>query len=346
MHFCYLKCVCALVHPVPDSSHTTGQSVHPAGLEYTRWDDEEIDNSSTTSAPSSSNPRERRSSAYSLENEEVDFVDDVEDDKNIVRTKATLYIVDLNRKTHKRLSKKDRQYRWSMITVCIFYGLPVVQLLITSQRVLRDTGNEDLCYYNFDCANPLGVFVDFNHVISNLGYVLLGFLFILLTRRRQLQRHRTRKENPPVNGEPEKGVPAQFELFYAMALALIMEGFMSASYHICPSYSNFQFDTSFMYLIAGLGMLKIYQKRHADVLPNAYVSYAFFAFIILMAVLGVVYMAIYVWVTFSVALIFISLMLSAQIYFVGRWRLHCGESRTVEMRKISKKSRYHGSMMV
>ena len=32
-------------------------------------------------------------------------------------------------------------------------------------------------------------------------------------------------------------------------------------YHICPNHSNFQFDTAFMYTIAILAMLKIYQFR-------------------------------------------------------------------------------------
>ena len=37
------------------------------------------------------------------------------------------------------------------------------------------------------------------------------------------------------------GIPQHFGLFYAMGLALIMEGIMSACYHVCPNYSNFQF---------------------------------------------------------------------------------------------------------
>ena len=72
--------------------------------------------------------------------DEVDFGDDLRDDKNIVRSKTMVFVSDLTRKSRSRLSKKDRQYRWSMITICIFYGLPVAQLVITYQRVLRNTG--------------------------------------------------------------------------------------------------------------------------------------------------------------------------------------------------------------
>jgi hypothetical protein len=45
-----------------------------------------------------------------------------------------------------------------------------------------------LCYFNFLCAHPLMVLSDFNHVYSNLGYVLLGLLFLLQVWRRH-KRH-------------------------------------------------------------------------------------------------------------------------------------------------------------
>ena len=252
-------------NPIPDQSAqldaASSSNNNPAG---------------TPNVGSSNNiPRGRHGSGSSVESDP-----EVDDDEfhEVVRTKSIVYVTDLTHKSRERLSKKDRQYRWSMITICIFYGLPVAQLVITYQRVLRNTGNEDLCYYNFACANPLGIVSDFNHVISNSGYILLGFLFILLVRRRQLQYIKAKMENADdYEGDKAKGVSPQFELFYAMGLALIMEGLMSSSYHICPSYrfeihsrlallvciiasityplySNFQFDTSFMYLIGGLGM--------------------------------------------------------------------------------------------
>ena len=52
-----------------------------------------------------------------------------------------------------------------------------------------------------------------------------------------------------------------FGQFYAIGLALMMEGVLSGCYHVCPSYSNFQFDTAFMYTISILILLKIYQTR-------------------------------------------------------------------------------------
>ena len=41
------------------------------------------------------------------------------------------------------------------------------------------------------------------------------------------------------------GVPQFFGIYYAMGIALIIEGFMSSFYHICPSNANFQFGEQF-----------------------------------------------------------------------------------------------------
>lgn len=111
----------------------------------------------------------------------------------------------------------------------------------------------------------------------------------------------------------ECGIPKHFGLFYAMGTALMMEGLLSACYHVCPNYTNFQFgecppgsppptpgpptplsplcpppDTSFMYMIAGLCMLKLYQKRHPDINASAYSAYACLALVIFFSVVGVV----------------------------------------------------------
>ena len=69
------------------------------------------------------------------------------------------------------------------------------------------------------------------------------------------------------------GVPRQYSLYYAMGLALAMEGVMSACYHVCPTTITFQFDTTFMYLIAILMFMKLYQVRNNT--ANANVKFPF-----------------------------------------------------------------------
>ena len=50
----------------------------------------------------------------------------------------------------------------------------------------------------------------------------------------------------------------------------------------------FHTDTSFMYIIVCLGIVKLYQTRHPDIAANAHLVYAGFAVIILIAMIGVV----------------------------------------------------------
>ncbi|KAG5331301.1 SIDT1 protein, partial [Acromyrmex heyeri] len=170
----------------------------------------------------------------SLDEDDIDLMEDALSDKDVIRTKVILSVCDLARKEPRILRHKSRLYLYYLTTVAIFYTLPVVQLAVTYQRVLHTTGNQDMCYYNFLCAHPLGLLSDFNHLFSNFGYVMLGLLFIFLTYSRE-------------HNEPDKekikcyGIPQHYGLFYAMGTALIMEGILSASYHVCPSHSNFQF---------------------------------------------------------------------------------------------------------
>ena len=46
-----------------------------------------------------------------------------------------------------------------------------------------------------------------------------------------------------------------------MGWAMVMEGLMSTAYHVCPTTVNFQFDTTFMYLMAMLMTISLYHER-------------------------------------------------------------------------------------
>ncbi|XP_056612572.1 SID1 transmembrane family member 2 isoform X2 [Triplophysa dalaica] len=268
--------------------------------------------------------RSRRESLSSVEEDDYDTLADIDSDKNIVRTKKFLCVSDLSRKDKRVLSKKYQIYFWNIATIAVFYALPVIQLVITYQTVVNVTGNQDICYYNFLCAHPLGALSSFNNILSNVGYVMLGLLFLLIVLHRDIlhQRALQRKDTAAL----ECGIPKHFGLYYAMATALMMEGLLSACYHVCPNYTNFQFDTSFMYMIAGLCMLKLYQKRHPDINASAYSAYACLAAVIFFSVLGVVFGKdnSAFWIVFSVIHILATLLLSTQLYYMGRWRLDSG----------------------
>ncbi|NWV68495.1 SIDT2 protein, partial [Malurus elegans] len=265
--------------------------------------------------------RPRLDSLSSVEEDDYDTLADIDYDKNVIRTKQYLCVADLARKDKRVLRKKYQIYFWNIATIAVFYALPVVQLVITYQTVVNVTGNQDICYYNFLCAHPLGNLSAFNNILSNLGYVLLGLLFLLIILQREINYNRALLRNDA--HALECGIPKHFGLFYAMGTALMMEGLLSACYHVCPNYTNFQFDTSFMYMIAGLCMLKLYQKRHPDINASAYSAYACLALVIFFSVVGVVFGKgnTAFWIVFSIIHIVATLLLSTQLYYMGRWKL-------------------------
>lgn len=260
----------------------------------------------------------------SLDEDDIDLMEDAHLDKEVVRTKLVLSVCDLARKEPKILRHKSRLYIYYLITIATFYTLPVVQLVITDQHVLHVTGNQDLCYYNFLCSHPLGFLSDFNHVYSNFGYVLLGLLFIFLTYSRE-------KGNEDVTKNKSYGIPQHYGLFYAMGLALMMEGVLSGSYHVCPNHSNFQFDSSFMYIISVLCMVKIYHNRHPDINARAPVTFGVLAITIFLGLVGVLDGSLIFWITFTIIHLIVCLTLTAQVYYMGRWKLDGGVFRRVLM---------------
>ncbi|PVD27340.1 hypothetical protein C0Q70_12496 [Pomacea canaliculata] len=185
-------------------------------------------------------------------------------------------------------NEAPRVYLWILGTIALFYGLPAVQLVLTYSKKMNDTGDEDLCYYNFECAYPMrwGEYeiVSFNSIISNIGYIFLGILFLILVFLRNFQHIRHVLENPTCQNH--NGMREHFGLLYAMGFALIVEGVMSACYHLCPTSSNYQFDTSFMYAITSLCILKIYEIRHPDAHLKAHRHYFCMGVYTCIAVLG------------------------------------------------------------
>ncbi|XP_042241668.1 SID1 transmembrane family member 1-like [Homarus americanus] len=267
-------------------------------------------------------PLPHTASDSSLDEDDIDMLTDAESDKDIFRTKTFLYVSDLARKDMRVLTKKSQLYIWGLLTVGVFYAVPVIQLVITYQKVLDETGNQDLCFYNFWCAHPLGPLSDFNHVFSNIGYILFGILFIVVCIRRN--HHHKLVVQADYKIDKYYGIPQHFGIFYAMGGSLIMEGFLSACYHICPNNSNYQFDTSFMYVISVLSMLKIYQTRHPDINASASAVFAALAAAVLLGVIGVLAGTLVFLIIFGLIHVISCLLLSCHVYYMGRWKCDLG----------------------
>ncbi|CAF2112207.1 unnamed protein product [Rotaria magnacalcarata] len=222
-------------------------------------------------------------------------------------------------KDYEYLKQKFRVYPQTMGTIAIFYSLPVIQLVLQYQANINSIGNEDICYFNFLCTRQFAMLTAFNNVFSNIGYCALGALFFVIVYRRDNAYTRFITKNPDIS--KEYGIPQYFGLFYAMAIGLFMEGIMSACYHVCPSRQNFQFDTSFMFIMAALNIIKIYQLRHPDINPHSAGVFSFLAGIILVTVVGVYYDKQWFWISYAIVHIITCLIFTAKIYYMGRLKI-------------------------
>merc|ERR1719209_2333745 len=87
--------------------------------------------------------------------------------------------------------------------------------------------------------------------------------------------------------DPHTGTCASFSLFYTMGLTLFMIGLMSSCYHLCPTNVNFQFDTTYMYLLAIFMAINLFKSRHPDLSPDAASAFTFLAVSVALGVMSV-----------------------------------------------------------
>ena len=126
---------------------------------------------------------------------------------------------------------------------------------------------QDYCFFNFRCLKPekfwgYDVYM-WNHLLSNIGYIVLGLLFVLIVCIKECWDERDKSKRPL------KGVCHSYQLFKTMGLVLAMIGVMSSCYHFCPTDVNFQFDVTYMYLLAILMAINLFKGRHPDLTPQA-----------------------------------------------------------------------------
>ncbi len=69
----------------------------------------------------------------------------------------------------------------------------------------------------------------------------------------------TQQDIREIDSLKKLGIFQQLGIYYAMGLALVFQGGFSICYHVCPTNLTLQFDTTLMYLICILGLVKIYQ---------------------------------------------------------------------------------------
>ena len=167
-------------------------------------------------------------------------------------------------------NKNDVTYYYKfLLLIGIFYILPSLEFVFFQSK-----DHNVQCYYNNLCKNDLGVIPSFNSVISNIFYLFYGLLFCIIVKKTFVVNK---------NGLTLNGLDNSPALYYSLGITLMFEGICSATYHICPTKLNFQFDTTFMFIGAILMFITIYQKRHDAPYPMK--IYSFIAFVVFLNIL-------------------------------------------------------------
>ena len=127
------------------------------------------------------------------------------------------------------------------------------QFVFANWHLMIQEGDRDTCYYNDFCYRVSKYDdIPFNLMISNLAYMIHGLILaisVMYMEAKLFSRYRNSNDLPPQYA---------FSMGYAFAWALFFEGCFSLVYHLCPSELTFQFDTGFMFVIAGLIVVLLY----------------------------------------------------------------------------------------
>ena len=127
------------------------------------------------------------------------------------------------------------------------------QFVFANWHLMIQEGDRDTCYYNDFCYR-VSHFADIplNLMISNLAYMIHGLILaisVMYMEAKLFSCYRNHNNLPPKHA---------FSMGYAFAWALFFEGCFSLVYHLCPTKLTFQFDTGFMFVIAGLIVVLLY----------------------------------------------------------------------------------------
>ena len=127
------------------------------------------------------------------------------------------------------------------------------QFVFANWHLMIQEGDRDTCYYNDFCYRVSKYDdIPFNLMISNLAYMIHGLILaisVMYMEAKLFSRFRNSNDLPPQYA---------FSMGYAFAWALFFEGCFSLVYHLCPTKLTFQFDTGFMFVIAGLIVVLLY----------------------------------------------------------------------------------------
>lgn len=219
---------------------------------------------------------------------------------------------------NKNKNKERQNYPKYLFLIGLYYIIPSLQFVFFQSK-----DSNIYCYYNFKCYDKVGFVPAFNSVISNIFYVIYGLLFIIIVKLY----HRYN-----FKAERELGLIKSPYLYYTLGISLILEGLCSATYHICPTKLNFQFDTTFMFIGGILMFITIYSKRHRE--PDPMKIYTFLGFLIFLNILPLSGLTTdfeqYFWGGIFIIVAYIMVTVSIYIYYGKEYKLNTLSLRNIK----------------
>ena len=149
----------------------------------------------------------------------------MEDLPNTRRMLSTRFLPNDFEPSHIQLTRRTKsfKYYWKiLLIIAIFYGTPAIQYLSYQLEIRTKMGIKQLeqeCYFNYKCNAIVGNLWGFNNIVSNLGYIILGILFLGIIYRAP---------------ERDERIYEDKNIYYALGCALLLEGVFSAIY-VCMS---------------------------------------------------------------------------------------------------------------
>ena len=132
------------------------------------------------------------------------------------------------------------------------------QFVFANWYTMIQEGDRDNCYYNDFCYRVGNHDIPFNLMISNLTYIVHGLIlvvWVLILETKVNVRCQSGRDAVEATAMKKRYC---FSIGYAFSWGLVFEGLFSTLYHFCPSRFTFQFDSAFMFIIAGLTVLLLY----------------------------------------------------------------------------------------
>jgi len=178
----------------------------------------------------------------------------------------------INNENKNNENRSENQFMlfWKVILLIgIFYSIPSMQYIIyqemtempvtfqyTENNITSNVTVSSVCRFNYKCHHNIS-----NNIVSNIFYLIFGGIHWLFTY----------KKNKYIKNH---------YLHYALSACLVLEGIFSAMYHMCPSNSNFQFDSTFMIVMSGMLIITYISKRNVNMNFEFFRVFCFLALLV------------------------------------------------------------------